>query len=127
VDVPHVAGNYVTGVWHFYDFLSGDHNRLTVKWPFALVCGRRGPRAPDARYRPGNAGRRAWHSLAMIAVVAHADGLLAHDPGGLSLARLFKAPRAYAARISRDRMYGARHGGPWQQARLVPCAMLGLL
>ena len=77
VDVPHIAGNYVTGVWHFYDFLSGDHDRLTVKWPSALVCGRRGPRAPDARHRPRNAGRPAWHSLAMNAAVAHADGLLA--------------------------------------------------
>ena len=57
VDVPHIAGNYVTGAWHFYDFLSGDHDRLTVKWPSALVCGRRGPRAPDARHRPRNAGR----------------------------------------------------------------------
>jgi hypothetical protein len=40
VDVPCIAGNYVTGAWHFYDFLSGDHDRLTMKWP-ALICGRR--------------------------------------------------------------------------------------
>ncbi len=77
MDVPHIAGNYVTGAWHFYDFLSGDHDRLIVKWPSALVCGRRGPRAPDARHRPRNAGPSAWHSLAMDAAVAHADGLLA--------------------------------------------------
>jgi len=37
VDVPHIAGNYVTGAWHFYDFLSEDYDRLTVKWPSALV------------------------------------------------------------------------------------------
>ena len=34
---PPIAGTYVTGAWHFYDFLPGDHDRLTVKWPSALV------------------------------------------------------------------------------------------
>jgi len=41
VDVPHIAGNYVTGAWHFYDFLSGDHDRLTVNWPLR-ACSVRG-------------------------------------------------------------------------------------
>jgi hypothetical protein len=117
-DVPQVACNYVTGAWHFYDFLSGDHDRLNVKWPSALVYGRRGPRAPDARHRPENAGRPGMHSLAMDTAVAHADGLLAPSRRVNSLARLFKAPRAYAARKSQRRMYDARHGGPWQQVRL---------
>ena len=51
VDVPHIAGNYVTGAWHFYDFLSGDHDRLTVKWPSALVCGRHLPVCHAGRRR----------------------------------------------------------------------------
>jgi hypothetical protein len=33
----HIAGNYLTGAWHFYDFLSEDHDRPTAKWPSALV------------------------------------------------------------------------------------------
>ncbi len=31
VDVPPIAGNYVTGAWHFYDFLSGDHDSSRLR------------------------------------------------------------------------------------------------
>ena len=37
VDVPHSAGNYVTGAWHFYDFLSGDHDSSKAPRPVAAA------------------------------------------------------------------------------------------
>jgi hypothetical protein len=37
VDVPHIAGNYVTGDWHFYDFLSGDHDSSKAPRPVAAA------------------------------------------------------------------------------------------
>ena len=39
VDVPHIAGNYVTGAWHFYDFLSGDHDCSKMTCSGRLVAG----------------------------------------------------------------------------------------
>jgi hypothetical protein len=72
VDVPHIAGNYLTGARHFYDFLSGDHDRLTVKSRCA-TC-RKPPPTPTRAPRCATTARGpAWTYIVATYVAANPD------------------------------------------------------